>query len=149
MMNFKKDKGNSNRQEPVLDMRRLAAEIDDEVESSNKRPGPEEYAPRSLRNQLGQQSNLPVTQIMSFGELPTKELDEIVAAAEAEIARLKADAQAVRDLYTKHTSRIAADIKRLQEGVRLSMKTMEALRAQCIQLDQPPSLQPEAEPEER
>jgi hypothetical protein len=41
----------------------------------------------------------------------------------------------VRDLYVKHTERIAAGIKRLREGVRLSMDTMKQLREQCEALD--------------
>lgn len=76
-----------------------------------------------------------VDQIQSFGGLPTKEIDDIVAAAEAELANLKRDAQAVRDLYVLHTQRIANDIKRLREGVKLSMELMNELREQCIALD--------------
>jgi hypothetical protein len=78
-----------------------------------------------------------IDKVESFGALPTKEIDEIVSAAEAEIANLKRDAQAVRDLYSRHTARIAADVKRLREGVRLSMEMMGQLREQCIALDQP------------
>lgn len=92
---------------------------------------PEAYAPPAVR----EDQQVLVSQVMKFGDLPTKELDEIIAAAEAEIASLKRDAQAVRDMYVKHTNRIAADIRRLQEGVKLSMDTMKTLREQCAKLD--------------
>jgi hypothetical protein len=91
--------------------------------------GPEAYAPPVIRG------DDTVKEIRTFGALPTTELDEIVSAAKAEIASLEADAQAVRDLYVKHTERIAAGIKRLREGVRLSMDTMKQLREQCEALD--------------
>ena len=85
------------------------------------RPAPavEHYAPKPPID--------PVHQIRTFGELPMRELDDIIAAAEAEIALLKKDAQAIRDMYVKHTNRIADDIRRLDEGVRLSMETMKQL----------------------
>ena len=103
------------------------------------RPAPavEHYAPKPPVE--------PAHQIRTFGELPTRELDDIIAAAEAEIALLKKDAQAIRDMYVKHTNRIADDIRRLQEGVRLSMETMKQLRDQCTALDEPQRERPLAE----
>jgi len=74
-------------------------------------------------------------QVKSFGELPTRELDQIVSAAEAEIAALKLDAQAIRDMYVKHTNRVAADIDRLREGIKVSMVTLNTLRQQITDLD--------------
>ena len=116
--------------EVKVDLDKIAKDIFDGAE---RREGHLDYAPPRVR----EESQVLVKQVETFGELPTKELDDIVAAAEAEIAALKRDAQAVRDMYVKHTQRIAADIKRLQEGVRLSMDTMKALREQCVKLDEP------------
>lgn len=136
--------GNGNRKEPVLDMRQLAKDLGEEVESVNSRP--EDYAPRAYRDHFVQDA--AIQHVTSFGGLPTSEIDEVLKAAKSEVARLEEECQAVRDIYVKHTTRIIEDIKRLQEGVKLSMQTMENLRAQCLQLDQPPSIQPAGEPHE-
>lgn len=112
------------RTDPIIDMNELARDI-------AAAGGPDAYAPPDLRE------DPTLQQIKSFGELPTKEIDEIIATAESELATLKRDAQAVRDMYVKHTTRIASDIKRLQEGVKLSMETMKNLRQQCAALDSP------------
>lgn len=117
------------RQEPVLDMRDLARRLDQETDAVQS------FAPPAIRN--ANREDVAIDQIKSFGALPTKELDEIVAAAKAEIAHLENDAQAIRDMYMKHTRRVEADIKRLQEGVKLSMETMRLLREQCAKLDEP------------
>lgn len=93
-------------------------------------PGAKAYAPPQIRG-LDQ----PTRTVKTFSELLTRELDDIVAAAEAEIAALKSEAQGVRDMYTTYTDGIAEDIKRLQEGVALSMKTMLSLREQCEALN--------------
>lgn len=106
------------RNEPILDM--------------NKRPpeeGPDNYAPPAIREES------VFDQIKSFGELPTRELDEIVSAAEDEIAALKREAQDLRDMYVRNSVRIASGIRRLQKGVKLSMETMHTLRTQCSNLD--------------
>jgi hypothetical protein len=95
---------------------------------------PIDFAPPAIRN--GVAGDEPaIHQITSFGELPTKEIDEIISAAEAEVEELKRTAQMVRNMYTKCTNRIAADVRRLREGVRLSMQTMETLREQCTKLN--------------
>jgi hypothetical protein len=114
------------RHDPVVDMGSLAREISDLAATSS---APSDYGPPEVR------ADTSFKQILSFGELPTREIDELLSRVEAELAELKNDAQAVRDLYTKHTSRIAADIQRLQEEVRLSMQTMKTLRQQCAELD--------------
>ena len=124
-MNFK-----ALRSEPVVDMKALANKIDrDYPKSAN---GPLAYAPPVTRNK---QEEPVADQVKSFGELPTRELDEIVASAEAEIAALKADAQSIRDMYVKHTMRVAQDIERLREGIKLSMTTLHTLRTQVGALD--------------
>lgn len=82
--------------------------------------------------------------VKTFGELPTKEIDDLIEAAENEIAELKREAQGVRNLYTEYTTRITEDIKRLQTGVAASLKTMQELREHCAKLNEP--LQLTAEP---
>lgn len=77
----------------------------------------------------------PVKQVQTFGELPTKEIDEMVKAAEDQIAELKAQGQQVRDLYVRYTERLVEDLNRLQEGVKLSMEALKALKEQCQSLN--------------
>lgn len=95
----------------------------------DRKSNPVDYAPPPFREDPA------ILHVKTFGELPTKELDEIMNAVEAEIEALKKEAQAVRDMYMKHTTRITSSIQRLQEGVKLSMETMGSLRAQCLKLD--------------
>jgi hypothetical protein len=106
-----------------IDFETLAAEI------SNHGKGPVAYAPPQYR------PDAIVEQVVKFGDLPTKELDDIIAAAENEIAALKSDAQAIRDMYSKHTERVVVDVKRLQGEVKLAMTLMSELRKQCGLLD--------------
>jgi hypothetical protein len=130
-MNFRK---NGPRVEP--NMKDLAQQIGKELAQQIDKPEPIDYAPPAIRNPGGVPGDEPaVRQIATFGELPTKEIDEIIAAAEAEVEELKRTAQLVRSMYVRCTDRITADVKRLREGVRLSMETMQALREQCLQLN--------------
>lgn len=124
------------RREPRVDFDKLAKEILSESTSAVV-----SYAPPKFR----EDQQLLVKQIETFGQLPTKELDEIVTAAENQLARLKDEAQVIRDMYVKHTTRVAADIKRLQEGIKLSLETMKNLREQCAQLDGPEAQEPQEE----
>lgn len=112
---------------PKVDMRDLARRMNEPADRVL------EFAPPSIRRP--QDEVATIDQIKTFGELPTKELDEIVEAAEARIEQLKADMQVVRDMYVKQTSRIVADVKRLQKGVEFSMDAMKALRQQCEKLN--------------
>lgn len=105
-------------------------------------PSVKAFAPPQIRG-LDQ----PARTVKTFAELLTRELDDIVAAAEAQIADLKREAQGVRDMYTTYTDGIAEDIKRLQEGVALSMKTMLSLREQCAALNATPKAPIEAQKE--
>jgi len=129
-MNFKGFNAGSSRSEPVVNMNTLARQISKDY--PNGANGPLAYAPPAVRDR---QEEPVADQVKSFGELPTTELDEIVAAAEAEVAALKADAQTIRDLYVKHTSRVARDIDRLREGIKISMTTLQTLREQVVALD--------------
>lgn len=88
----------------------------------------QDFAPAALRAEPLEQ---PITQVKSFGELPTRELDTLIRETEEQIAKLKGDAQAVRDIYSKHTARITRDLKLLQEVVKLGANTLKDLRDQC------------------
>jgi hypothetical protein len=142
-MNFRK-------KEPTLP----ADHLDQLDRALSPRPvsaGPTAYAPPHIREysehpaNTGWRINGPAPaepvfeQIETFGALPTKELDDIIAAAEANLANLKRDAQAVRDLYAKHTARIIADVKRLHQGVNFSVDLMNELREKVLALDSPPA----------
>jgi hypothetical protein len=90
---------------------------------------PRAYAPPAHREERA------VDQLQSFGELPTRELDEIIRQAKNELASIENDAQTIRDAYVRHTSRIRRDIERFRQSIQLSMDTMKQLREQCMQLD--------------
>jgi hypothetical protein len=109
------------RHDPVVDMGSLAREISDLAANSS---APSDYGPPEVR------ADTTFKQVLSFGELPTREIDDLLARLKAEMAEFESDAQAVRDLYQKHTSRIVAGMQRLQDEVRLSMDTMKTLRDQ-------------------
>ena len=91
---------------PSIDLNRLANEI------AKKPSEVVAYAPPSQRPDAIDRT---IEQVHMFGDLPTKELDDIILAAENEIAALKADAQAIRDMYVKHTERVVNDVQRLSE----------------------------------
>jgi hypothetical protein len=131
-MNFRKNA----RVEPVVNMTELAAKVDDDWEARSHQGSDAHiaYAPPAIRD--GIPGDEPaVRHIATFGEMPTKEIDEIIAAAKAEVAELERTAQLVRNMYVKCTDRITADVKRLREGVRLGMETMNTLREQCLKLN--------------
>src|SRR5262245_10797886 len=113
-MNFRKARTlASYAQEPALNMAELAKQIEQNYPHNNP------YAPPAVREAREDREEKVLAQVQKFGDLPTQELDNIVTAAEQELAALKADAQAVRDLYQKHTTRIRADLLRLREGMKL------------------------------
>jgi uncharacterized small protein (DUF1192 family) len=117
----------------ILNMKQLAEAVDrerEEIESSARN-----YAPPAIRNSKPEET--AIVQVKSFSDLVTKELDDTIAAAEAEIASLKAECQAVRDVYVRHTNRITTEIKRLREGVRMSMETIKTCHEQILKLDEP------------
>ena len=76
-----------------------------------------------------------VEQVLRFADIPTKELDDIIAAAELELTALKGDAQIIRDSYIKHTTRVAQNVQRLRDEVKLSMELMRSLRTHCGLID--------------
>lgn len=133
-MNFK-----FQRKEPILDLNTPVRQGAQDLDRGRATGAAEslsddylDYAPPAIRNR---QEVTVVDQIKSFGELPTRELDEIVAAAKAEIATLEVDAQEVRDMYVKHTTRITQDIERLRDGIKMSMETLKSLREKIVAMD--------------
>lgn len=96
------------------------------------------YGPPEVRRNAVPHEEPTIKQVAQFAELPTKEIDEIITAAKQEIEELERNAQKVRDLYMRATDRITADIRRLREGVRLSMGTLQQLRDHCTQLNVEP-----------
>ncbi len=132
------------RKEPAMahpvNMSDLARQIDQEQEAeAGVAATLAAYAPPEVRNAVPNEEPV-VRHITKFAELPTKEIDEVVKAAKEEIEALEAYAQKVRDLYVTATDRINSDIKRLREGVRLSMETMQQLRDHCSALNEEPKL---------
>jgi hypothetical protein len=94
-----------------------------------------QYAPPAIRNSVA--DDLAV-QIKSFAELPTQELDAMVSEAEAKIAQLKRECQQVRDVYTKHTTRIAEALKQIQHDVDHGIEAVKALQEQLAATAEPP-----------
>jgi hypothetical protein len=132
-MNFKPKAVALRTEPPILTMQHLTEAADREraaVEASARA-----YAPPAIRN--AQAGEAVIVQVKSFSELITKELDDMIAAAKAEIAELEAECQATRDDYVRHTTRISKDIKRLEDGVRLSIETVRLLHEQVRKLDEP------------
>lgn len=102
---------------------------------------PSNYAPLAKRQAM----EAPMKQVLTFGDLPTKEIDELISRTKQNIAQLEQDAQAVRDIYVKHTTRIIEEMKALDERVQLSMATLRDLKEQCS--NQATKLPPPAEEE--
>ena len=55
--------------------------------------------------------------VLSFRDLPTRELDEIVEAAGKEYEALKAECQQIRNAYIHYTNNVAKQVQRLREGM--------------------------------
>jgi hypothetical protein len=121
----RKEDTNSPRKENIVDMARLANVIEYEQEQSRTN----DYAPVAVR-----QLDVPIKQIKAFAELPTKEIDDLVRNAEEEIARLKNEAQEIRDAYVKYTELLVARVNGLTERVKLGNQAMKNLRDECSKL---------------
>lgn len=123
------------RRAPILDMNELANRMQvPPLEQSS-----DTYAPKERQEKLVQ---MVVRTVETFGALPTTEIDEVLRAAESEIAALKAEAQEIRDTYVNRTQVLVADIKRMTEGCALARKTLDTLRTQVQALDAAPPAQP-------
>ena len=99
----------------LVDMNRLAHDID-----------------------LAQPGELPVPLDAPTVNQVIAELDEIVQAADEEIARLKGERDTVRTTFVSETKRILADTMRLREGVRMAITTMSTLKDACAKLNVEP-----------
>jgi hypothetical protein len=117
---------------PVVDLKTLARNISPRPTVD---PHDEHMAAVLTYAPPDQRPDPTVDQVLKFADLPMKELDDIIAAAELEIGALKADAQIIRDAYIKHTTRVAEDVRRLRDEVKLSMDLMRTLRKQCGLID--------------
>lgn len=95
---------------------------------------PEEFAPK--RQQL-EDVDRAVRVITSFGALPTKELDDLLAVAKDELADLEAAAQRVRDAYVEVTDRLTRQIERQRKVNKFASDALRMLGSQCAALDQP------------
>ena len=98
---------------PVVDLHVLAKQIAPDDPHDEHFAEVLKYAPPDKR------PDPTVEQILRFADLPTKELDDIISAAELELTALKSDAQIIRHSYVKHTARVAQDVQRLRDEVKL------------------------------
>jgi hypothetical protein len=121
-----------NKRPPIVDLNALAHEIDAEEFSrsaANYRGSPLEYAPPAVRNQ-----QLPVDiirEVKLFGELMTRELDELFTRLDGKFAQFKERGEQLRRLYTKHTDEMADGLNKLEREVDLVIDTIRTLHDQC------------------
>lgn len=95
---------------------------------------PSEFAPRRQRMA---DIDHAVRQITTFGALPTKEIDDLIAVANEELAALEADAQRIRNAYVEVTDKLRAQIERQRKVQRFASEAMANMAQQCAALDQP------------
>jgi hypothetical protein len=114
-----------------VDMQALAEQIRSETPVPDYTP--DEFAPPEHR--ADRMQNITVQALQKFADLPTSEIDRIEAAADHEHARLKAEAQRLRDSYQHGVERLKADFLRYVAGAKLSTETFEGLRERCSALD--------------
>lgn len=124
------------RREPVVDFKELGRRIDAE------HPQPDEghaaYAPPAMRQATeAHVCDTVVRTIETFGALPTSEIDEVIKAAEDEIAALKKEAQIVRDDYVRRTDDLAERTRKLTQGCKLAREALMKLREDVVALHEP------------
>ena len=130
---------------PVVDLKSLARNIgnltgnltgsDPATDEARHMAVVQAFAPVVQREAEREAGDSIVERVLRFSDLPTKKLDDIIAAAELELSALKQNAQIIRNSYVKHTSRVAEDVQRLRDEVKLSMELMHSLRKQCGLID--------------
>ena len=87
--------------------------------------------------------------IHSFAALPTKQIDDAIAAAEDNLADLKMAAQKIRNAYVGVTDDLLALIAKQQQLHKLAADAFGALEKNCAAVDQPtPIVQEPAAPEQ-
>lgn len=113
----------------VVDMQRLADTISGPVRLSdlansqmNQLAG--QISPSMLMTPPKPAAPTP-DQIKSFIDLPTKNLDMMLAELRTEMETLERTAQAIRDHYQAETERLVDAIALVKEAVRLGMETTE------------------------
>ena len=137
-MNFSKRKEPPNLSRVLA---RLENEVQDEVENQRLVPrAVSDYAPpsvREVRDVVRREAPAPFERIMSFAELPTKALDDQIAALKTGVANAEKETQDLRDVYMKHYTRLQDEAKRLAQHLTLTEQMLKAMRDQQRQLDEP------------
>ena len=128
------------RKEPTLSgvLARLENEVQDEVENQRLVPREvREYAPPAVREvrDVARREEPPINRILSFVELPTKRLDELLTDLQARLDENKKQCQDVRDIYMKHYERLENEARRMEEQRKLIQQTIEGLHDQIASLD--------------
>jgi hypothetical protein len=109
-------------------MGELARKLDQEYPAPTT--SPRDYAPPE------QLEETVVRQAHSFLELPIKEVEEVRAAAKAEVEALDKEADEVIKEFQTRIARVKAGYERLRKGTGLSMDAFKVLREQCLKLDE-------------
>lgn len=74
-------------------------------------------------------------QVQRFGDLPTEEIDKLLDRLEQQREEIIKAAQAIKDVYAKHTERLKADIAQLQEKGDLTKKMLDGLLASMVKIE--------------
>jgi hypothetical protein len=105
--------------------------VEDEIQSLV----PAEFIPP--RDRTEQMGRLTLNAVDSFAELPTKELDSLLAGIKAKITEIEGRANAIKADYMARTAELKAAIERLNEACRKGEIKMEELHAQLNEIYQP------------
>jgi len=96
---------------------------------------PPQYVPPADRTaQLGR---LTVNAVNSFAELPTKELDDLIAGVERKLAEIKGKAEAIKSDYVARTSELRAAVERLNQACLKGEAKMDELHSQLNEIYAP------------
>lgn len=91
-----------------------------------------------LRASEPQNIERAVRQIETFAALPTQELDDLIAAREADLARLKALGQKVRDAYVQCADDLKAELERAQAVNSFTEEAFRSLADKCAPKENTP-----------
>jgi hypothetical protein len=92
-----------------------------------------QYAPRRQLAEIDQ----AVAVITTFGELPTKEMDDAILALKEELAVIEDEAQQVRNAYVEVTDRLRRHIEKQKAVHKIARAAFTAMSDQCAALEQP------------
>lgn len=132
-MNFKSKNGPPPRVEPeIVSLKQMADQMGvPETDSPLKYAQPSYRRPPVQPAKFDEAAGL----IKSFGELPIKEIDDLIRAGDAEWANIKRDYQNEIDRHASEIKRLQDNVKRFQDGVKLFVDAHKTARAQMEQLD--------------